>query len=52
MTDHQLTIFKIKSELMDLWTEETALQSYAEWFEALKPKLRDHFEIEIRFLHI
>ena len=30
---------------MDLWTEETALQSYAAWFEALKPKLRDHFGI-------
>ena len=43
MTDHQLTMFKIKSDLMDLWTEDTALQSYEQWFKALKLKLTSPF---------
>ncbi|WP_399631601.1 GGDEF domain-containing protein [Sporosarcina sp. SG10008] len=45
MTDHQLTMLKIKSDLMDLWTKDTALQSYEQWFKALKPKLNHHFNI-------
>lgn len=43
MTDHQLTMYKIKSDLMDLWAEDTALQSYEQWFEVLKPILKNHF---------
>ena len=31
---------------MDLWTNSTAAQSYSQWFDLLKPKLYDHFEIE------
>ncbi|MBO0602926.1 GGDEF domain-containing protein [Sporosarcina sp. E16_3] len=45
MTDHQLTMLKIKSDLMDLWTKDTALQSYEQWFKALKLKLNNHFHI-------
>lgn len=30
---------------MDLWTENTALHSYEQWFEALKPTLVHHFHI-------
>lgn len=49
--DHQLTMFKVKSGLMDLWTEETAGQSYEQWFAAMRPKLFQHFGItEMDFL--
>lgn len=46
MIDHQMTLFQIKSELLQLWTEETEFQSYEEWFEALKPKLYRYFDIK------
>jgi len=43
-------MFKIKSGLMDLWTEKTALQSYDQWFAAIKPKLIQHFGlVEVDF---
>ena len=45
MGDHQMTLLQIKNDLLDLWTDETALQSYDQWFEALKPKLSLHFGI-------
>ena len=38
-------MFKIKSDLMDLWTKDTALHSYEQWFKALKPKLNSHFHV-------
>src|SRR3954451_25009522 len=38
-------MYKIKSDLMDLWTKDTALQSYEKWFKALKLKLHHHFHI-------
>ena len=41
-----MTILEIKNDLMKLWTEETAYQSYAAWFEALKPRLHHFFGIE------
>jgi diguanylate cyclase (GGDEF)-like protein len=40
-----LTMFKIKSDLMDLWTENTAFHSYEQWFNALKEILVHHFHI-------
>ena len=46
MVDYQLILFKIKSELLDLVTEDTSLESYEQWFELLKPKLYQHFDIE------
>ena len=46
MIDYQLILFQIKSELLDLITEDTSLESYEQWFEILKPKLRHHFDIE------
>lgn len=45
--DYQLLLFKIKSELLDLITKDTSLESYEQWFELLKPKLYHHFEIEV-----
>ncbi len=45
MIDYQLVLFRIKSELMDLLTEDTDLESYEQWFEALKPILCHHFDI-------
>lgn len=46
MANHKLTILQIKSELLDLWTETTVVQSYSQWFNVLKPKLYDHFKIK------
>lgn len=43
--DHQLTMLKIKSELFDIWTEESESHSYQQWFRALKPVLHRHFHI-------
>ncbi|WP_318614197.1 sensor domain-containing diguanylate cyclase [Sporosarcina sp. YIM B06819] len=46
MIDYQLTLFQIKSELLDLVTEDVSLDSYEQWFDILKPKLRQHFDIK------
>lgn len=46
VTDHQLTIIKIKAELMDLWTESAVVKNYSQWFDLIRPKLYAHFEIE------
>lgn len=46
MIDYQLILFKIKSELLDLVTEDNCLESYEQWFEILKPILCHHFDIE------
>ncbi|MCG7335535.1 diguanylate cyclase [Sporosarcina sp. ACRSM] len=46
MIDHQMTMLQIKSELLYLWTEDIAVQSYEQWFEVLRPKLFRHFGIE------
>ncbi|CAM3152219.1 diguanylate cyclase [Filibacter tadaridae] len=46
MTNHQLTLLQIKSDLMDLWTSLNAVRTYEEWFEVLKKTLTNHFDIE------
>ncbi|MEK3933874.1 GGDEF domain-containing protein [Sporosarcina sp. FSL W7-1349] len=44
--NHQLTMLTIKSELFDLWTEESEAHSYGTWFESLKQILDRHFRIK------
>ena len=46
MTDHQLTITQIKSDLMDMWNEATAGYTYMQWFEAARQLLNNHFGIK------
>lgn len=43
--NHQLTMLAIKSELFDLWTEESDAHSDGRWFESLKQILDRHFRI-------
>ncbi|MHA6260684.1 sensor domain-containing diguanylate cyclase [Sporosarcina sp. CAU 1771] len=45
MTNHYLTLFKMKSELLDLISGQYASLSYQEWFNILSEKLRIRFGI-------
>lgn len=45
MTDHHLALLQMKSELMDLCSEQHTSLSYQEWFDILTQKLRVRFGI-------
>ncbi|WP_342505454.1 sensor domain-containing diguanylate cyclase [Sporosarcina sp. FSL K6-2383] len=46
MIDYRLILFQIKNELIDLITGDTNVESYGQWFDILRPRLRHYFDIE------
>ncbi len=46
MESYQIAISQMKSELLDIWINQSKDQSYADWYKVLTPKFKRRFQIE------